>query len=114
MAAENDRKSERIFDDAGDSPINFFYEFLTQTGLALVVPLSRFRHIHLCRQADLQAVTHLACSPAKTRAFASSQEEPVSGFWSYSSRRASIISFSRSLISPLSDRASLSSSFSFA
>ena len=49
MAAEDDRKSERIFDDAGDSLINFFYEFLTQTRLALVVPLSRFRHIRLCR-----------------------------------------------------------------
>jgi hypothetical protein len=42
MAAENDRKSERIFDDAGDGLINFSYELLTQTKLALVVPLSRF------------------------------------------------------------------------
>src|ERR1700726_2587683 len=100
MAAENDRKSERIFDDAGDGLINFSYEFLTQSRLALVVPLAPSRHLRLCRQADLQAVTHLTCSPAKTRAFASSQEEPVSGFWSYSSRRASIIAFSRSLISP--------------
>jgi hypothetical protein len=90
------------------------YKFLTQARLALVVPLSRFRHIRLCRQADLQAVTHLTCSPAKTRALASSQEEPASGFWSYSSRRASIIAFSCSLSSPLSNHASLSSSFSFA
>jgi hypothetical protein len=67
MAAENNRKSERIFDDAGDGLINFSYEFLTQTSLALVVLLSRLRHIRLCRQADLQAVTHLACRPAKTR-----------------------------------------------
>src|SRR5260370_38398592 len=114
MAAENDWKCERIFEDAGDGPINFSYEFLTQARLALVVPLSRFRHIRLCRQADFQAVTHLACSPAKTRALASSQEEPASGFRSYSSSRASIIAFSCSLSSPLSNHASLSISFSFA
>jgi hypothetical protein len=52
MAAENNRKSERIFDDAGDGLINFSYEFLTQTRLALVVLLSRLRHIRLCSQAD--------------------------------------------------------------
>src|SRR6202035_5974235 len=114
MALKNDGESERIFDYAGDGLINFPYQFLTQTRLALVVPFSRFRHIRLCRKADLQAVTHFECSPAKTRAFASSQEEPVSGFLSYSSRRASIIAFSRSLISPLSAHDSLSSSFSFA
>src|SRR3984893_10230621 len=114
MASKNDWKCERIFEDAGDGLINFSYEFLTQAKLALVVPLSRFRHIRLCRQADFQAVTHLACSPAKTRALASSQEEAASGFRSYSSRRASIIAFSCSLSSPLSNHASLSSSFSFA
>ena len=45
--------------------------------LPLVAPLSRFRHIRLCRQADSQAVTHSACSSAKMRALASSQEEPI-------------------------------------
>ena len=35
MAAENDWKCERIFKDAGDGPINFPYEFLTQAKLAL-------------------------------------------------------------------------------
>jgi hypothetical protein len=54
MAAENDWKCERIFQDAGDGPINFPYEFLTQARLALVVLLSRFRHIRLCRQADFR------------------------------------------------------------
>src|SRR5271165_3569535 len=57
---------------------------------------------------------HSACSPAKMRALASSQEEPASGFRSYSSRRASIIAFSCSLSSPLSNHVSLSSSFSLA
>ena len=47
MAAENDRKSERIFDDAGEGLINFPYEFFTQTRLALVVPLSRFSNSEL-------------------------------------------------------------------
>jgi len=56
MAAENDWKCERIFEDAGDGPINFPYEFLTQARLALVVQLSSFRHIRLGRLADLQAV----------------------------------------------------------
>src|ERR1700732_3761953 len=114
MASKNDWKCERIFEDADDGLINFSYEFLTQAELPLVVPLSRFRHIRFCRQADFQAVTHLACSPAKMRALASSQEEPASGFLSYSSRRASIIAFSCSLNSPLSDHSSSSSSFSFA
>src|SRR5271165_1867166 len=40
---------------------------------------------------------HSACSPAKMRALASSQEEPASGFRSYSSSRVSIIAFSCSL-----------------
>src|SRR6202162_5548800 len=110
MASKNDWKCERIFEDADDGLINFSYEFLTQAELPLVVPLSRFRHIRLCRQA----VTHSACSPAKMRALASSQEEPTSGFRSYSSRRASTIAFSCSLSSPLSNHISLSSSFSLA
>jgi hypothetical protein len=58
MASENDWKCERIFEDADDGLINFSYEFLTQAELPLVVPLSRFRHIRLCRQADSQAITH--------------------------------------------------------
>lgn len=58
IASENDWKCERIFEDADDGLINFSYEFLTQAELPLVVPLSRFRHIRLCRQADSQAVTH--------------------------------------------------------
>jgi hypothetical protein len=49
MASENDRKCERIFEDAVDGLINFSYEFLTQAELPLVVPLSRFRYIPLCR-----------------------------------------------------------------
>jgi hypothetical protein len=40
---EDDGESKRIFDHAGDGLINFSYEFLTQTRLALVVPFS------LCR-----------------------------------------------------------------
>jgi hypothetical protein len=61
-----------------DGLINFSYEFSPKP-TSLVVTLSPFRHIRLCRRADSQAVTHSVCDPAKMRALASSQEEPQEG-----------------------------------
>ena len=57
MASKNDWRCERIFEDADDGLINVSYELLTQTELPLVIPLRRFLHIHLCRQADFSGGT---------------------------------------------------------
>jgi hypothetical protein len=67
------------FSDAERWPDQLFLRISHQAELPLVVPLSRFRFIRLCRQADSQTVTHSACSPAKMRALASSQEK--NRFW---------------------------------